>query len=223
MNYQQVMAELKQMGAAQNVKVYKRHGAGDNLFGVSFADLNKLTKKIKVDHELAVQLWESGNVDAQSLATMIMDPNKLTASTVNKWVKMSSYYLVVDLFAGVVARSPFGLKKMEQWMKSKREYERQAGYSVLASSLKDGDEISDADCKKYLKVIEKEIHTSPNRARHTMNNAVLAIGVFRPHLAEVATETANRIGKVEVDHGETSCKTPDAVEYIRKALKRRRC
>lgn len=211
------------MGAAQNVKVYKRHGAGDNLFGVSFADLNKLTKKIKVDHELAVQLWESGNVDAQSLATMIMDPNKLTASTVNKWVKMSSYYLVVDLFAGVVARSPFGLKKMEQWMKSKREYERQAGYSVLASSLKDGDEISDADCKKYLKVIEKEIHTSPNRARHTMNNAVLAIGVFRPHLAEVATETANRIGKVEVDHGETSCKTPDAVEYIRKALKRRRC
>lgn len=46
MNYQQVMRELKALGTAQNVKVYQRHGAGDNLFGVSFANLYKLQKKI---------------------------------------------------------------------------------------------------------------------------------------------------------------------------------
>jgi hypothetical protein len=33
--------------------------------------------------------------------------------------------------------------------------------------------------------------------------------------------TAKKIGKVEVDHGETNCKTPDAVTYIEKALHRR--
>jgi len=33
---------------------------------------------------------------------------------------------------------------------------------------------------------------------------------------------AAAIGKVEVDHGETSCKTPDAVPYIEKALARKK-
>lgn len=38
----QVLAELGALGTAQNRKVYKRHGAGENLFGVSFADLDKV-------------------------------------------------------------------------------------------------------------------------------------------------------------------------------------
>ena len=35
-------------------------------------------------------------------------------------------------------------------------------------------------------------------------------------LAAVATAAADRIGKVEVDHGGTGCKTPDAASYIAK-------
>ena len=31
----------------------------------------------------------------------------------------------------------------------------------------------------------------------------------------------DRIGKVEVDHGETYCKTPDAAPYIERASKRK--
>jgi hypothetical protein len=33
---------------------------------------------------------------------------------------------------------------------------------------------------------------------------------------------AQRIGAVEVDHGETGCKTPDAAAYIAKARAHRR-
>jgi hypothetical protein len=43
MNLQQVMDTLRKMGTAQNVKLYKRHGAGGNLFRVSFANLNQRT------------------------------------------------------------------------------------------------------------------------------------------------------------------------------------
>ena len=66
MEYEDVIRELESLGTAQNRKIYKRHGAGDRLFGVSFANLNKLKKKIKTDHDLANQLWASGNVDAQN-------------------------------------------------------------------------------------------------------------------------------------------------------------
>jgi len=54
------------MGTAQNKKVYARYGAGENIFGVSFANLKILTKKIKKDHALAVRLWESGNVNSMT-------------------------------------------------------------------------------------------------------------------------------------------------------------
>jgi|GEM_PF-2575689 hypothetical protein len=63
MTFKQTMATLKKMGTAQNVKIYKRHGAGDNLFGVSFANLKLLKKQIKTDHKLAEKLWRTGNSD----------------------------------------------------------------------------------------------------------------------------------------------------------------
>jgi len=36
MTYREIMKELEALGTAQNRKVYRRHGAGENLFGVSF-------------------------------------------------------------------------------------------------------------------------------------------------------------------------------------------
>ncbi|GAB4322344.1 MAG: DNA alkylation repair protein [Candidatus Zixiibacteriota bacterium] len=222
MTLNEVMAELKRMGTAQNVKIYKRHGAGDNLFGVSFANLGTLKKKLKVNHELALQLWDTGNTDAQTLATMIVDPAQMSATLIDRWVSGINYYLLSDLVSSVAARTPFAKKKIEQWMASKKEYIRATGYSGLASALKDGcEDIGDADCRRYLKKIVSEIHKSPNRARHAMNGALIAIGIYRPQLTEEALAAAAKIGPVEVDHGETSCKTPAAAPYIEKALKRK--
>jgi 3-methyladenine DNA glycosylase AlkD len=222
MTYREVMRELKSRGTAQNRKVYKRHGAGDKLYGVSFADLRKLQKKIKTDHALALKLWDSGNMDAQVLATMVADPDELKSSTANAWMKEIDYYVLSDQLAELVAKAPFARKKMEQWMKSPREYYRACGYTTLAVALKNGMDIPDLDCRRYLRTIQKELHPSPNRARYSMNNALIAIGVYKPGLTREAVKTAKKIGKVEVDHGETNCKTPDAVSYIEKALQRKK-
>ena len=221
MNYKQTMAALKKMGTAQNVKVYRRHGAGENVFGVSCANLKTLAKKIKVDHELALQLWDSGNVDARTLATMVVDASAMNRTLAESWVKDIDYYMLVDYVAGVVAKSPVAEAKMKAWMKSKKQYVRQSGYSVLASSLVDGVDVSDSECRQYLKTIEKEIHASANRAKHAMNMALIAIGIYKSALTKPAMAAAKRIGKVDVDHGETACKTPDAIPYIERALQRR--
>ncbi|HXV96609.1 MAG TPA: DNA alkylation repair protein [Gaiellaceae bacterium] len=122
-----VLRELKRLGTAQNVKIYRLHGAGENVYGVSFGDLRSLARKLGTDHELALALWDSGNADARCLATMVADPSAMARG--------------------------------------------------------------EAD----------------------------AVGVFRP---ELAPEPAGRIGTVEVDHGETGCKTPAAAPYIERALAR---
>ncbi len=51
-----------------------------------------------------------------------------------------------------------------------------------------------------------------------MNNALISIGIRNPMLQKKATAAAKRIGLVDVDHGKTGCKTPEAVSYIKKAV-----
>lgn len=223
MDLSSVMRQLEKMGTAQNAKVYKRHGAGDNLFGVSFANLRTLQRTIQCNHALARELWKSGNTDARTLATLIADPVQMTHAEAEAWLRDVRYYVLADMLAALIARAPFATQAMKKWMQSKDEFVRQGGYAVLACALRDGrDGISDADCRAILKTIEKEIHGSPNRARHAMNSALIAIGIYRPSLTREAIAAARRIGKVEVDHGETSCVTPDAVSYIQKALRRKK-
>lgn len=60
------------------------------------------------------------------------------------------------------------------------------------------------------------------RKRHSINSQLISIGICNPRLEAKTLGTARRIGKVEVDHGETSCKTPDATAYIDKTVARAR-
>src|SRR5512134_536480 len=102
-----VLRELKRLGTAQNVKIYRRHGAGENVYGVSFGDLRPLGKKLGTDHGLALALWGSGNADARCLATMVADPAVMTREEADAWVEDIDYYLHADLVGGLVARTPF--------------------------------------------------------------------------------------------------------------------
>jgi hypothetical protein len=74
----ETLRELKAMGnegtRAQNAKdsPFFGKGAGDNQFGVSRGDVRKLAAKIKTNHELALSLWNTGNIDAQFLAALII-------------------------------------------------------------------------------------------------------------------------------------------------------
>jgi hypothetical protein len=93
---------------------------------------------------------------------------------------------------------------------------------VLARVAATGDALSDETFEKYLATIESRIHKSKNRQRDAMNSAMIAIGIRNAVLEKKALAAAKRIGKVEVDHGETGCQTPDAVEYIEKVKARRK-
>ena len=221
MNLKQTMATLKKLGKPQNVKIFKRHGAGDDLYGVSFADFDKLKKQIRIDHLLAQQLWATENTDARTLATMIADPQQLTASSADAWLREVSFSLLIGMHASLVARSPVALGRLKKWTTAKKESTRQCGYDLLCAMLRNEvDSLDDAVCLDLLKTIEKEIDDSANLARHAMNGALCAIGIFKPHLQKQAIAAARRIGKVKVDHGQTSCKTPDAAAYILKAAAR---
>ena len=221
MNLNSTLRELKRRGTAQNRKVYRRHGVGENMYGVSFADLRLLAKQIKMDQALAVELWATGNHDAQVLATLIADPARFDAKTLDAWSKDLENYVITDQFAGLVARTRYWQKKAEKWHSARGEWIGRAGWNLIGQLALHQRDLPDSTFEPYLIEIETGIHQRKNRVREAMNNTLIAIGIRNAALQEKALSAARTIGPVEIDHGETNCKTPNAADYILRTIEHR--
>ena len=219
MTLAQALAALAKAGTAQNRKIYARHGVTGEQYGVSYAELKKLKKTIGTDHELACGLWRTGNHDARILAAMVADPAALGSRELDAWARELDNSVVTDAFSSLVARTPHALRKFAAWRDRKAEHVAACAWNVLGVLAQDeGNDLDEAWLKEQVNVIESEIHVRPNRTRHSMNQALIGIGVRGGALEKAALAAAGRIGKVDVDHGQTSCQTPDAAAYIAKTL-----
>ena len=170
---------------------------------------------------VAEQLWATDNHDARILATMIADPEKMTAAKLDAWARDLENYPVKDAFRKLASQAPLAKKRMEKWITAGGEWVCSAGWTVLCHLAMSSEDHPDTELETYLKSIETTIHGSKNRVKHAMNNTLIAIGIRNPHLEKKAAAAAKRIGKVGVDHGETNCKSPDAAAYVQRTVARK--
>src|SRR5690349_3208021 len=104
----ETMRVLEKAGTAQARKTYARHGAQEPMFGVSFAFLKTLVKRIKVDHELARKLWDTKNHDARVLAMKIADPAQISSADLDRWAKDMGMRGCSMYLTALAAESPHG-------------------------------------------------------------------------------------------------------------------
>jgi len=220
MTLDEVLRALEASGTADNRKALLRHGAKAPVFGVSATNLRKLGRAIGLDRDLADGLWKSGIPDARHLAIFLVDPRTTPVKTLDNWVSSIDYYFLADQFArDLVAKSPHANICLK-WTRSLREWPGRAGYMLLATLLDNGEHLGEERLRGFIHSIETEIHASRNRVRDAMLHALVAIGCYEPSLrAEVILATRN-IGAVEVDHGQTKCRTPDVIAEIRAYMRR---
>ena len=216
------LARLEAAGTEQNRKVYRRHGAKDPLFGASFATLNALAKEAGRDRGLARGLWATGNYDARLLACKVADPATTRETDLDAWLAEIDVYVLVDVFVGSLAAKVPGVReRADRWAASARDWTAQAGWDLYARLALDDPTLDDDLFLGLLERIEAGIATAGNRTRHSMNGAVIAVGLRSPALRSEAEATAERIGTVTVDHGQTGCVTPAAIPYLARAWDRR--
>ncbi len=220
MSLDEVMRALEKAGDAQTKKTYARHGAKEPMFGVRFGTLKVLLDRIGIDQELARALWKTKNQDARNLAMKIADPAKITSADLDRWAKENNMRICGMYIGSLAAESPHAAAKARDWLASSVERLRAAGWHLVAQMANLDEKTPDDWFAKRLAEIEKTIHSAPSEERGTMNAAVIAIGGRSATLRKLATAAAKRIGPVEVDHGDTACKTPDAVIYIGKLWER---
>src|SRR5215472_9548137 len=96
MTLNETLKQLKALGNEATRAHNAKWGADDNQFGVKHGDLRALAKKIRPNHELAMALWETGNVDAQLLAILLIKPKDLLAKEVDRLVRSIRFAHVAD-------------------------------------------------------------------------------------------------------------------------------
>ena len=121
----------------------------------------------------------------------------------------------------MAAENPHGRELALRWIKSKTQHIAATGWCTYAGLLatKADKDLDLKEIEQLLSTAVKGVRSAPNRARHTMNGFVIAVGAYVKPLLKQAKAAAQEIGVVSVDMGNTACKVPLASAYIEKIEK----
>ena len=225
MTTKDILSQLEAYGDERTKKTLMTHGAKEPLYGVKVGDLKKILKQTKKNHELSLELYDTGNSDAMYLAGLMADEKQITREQLNDWVQKAYWsYLSEYAVPWVASETDFGFELGMEWIESSDETVASAGWSTLASyaAVHDDEKLDIAQYDKLLDRVAQDMGGAPNRVKYTMNGFVIAIGTYIADLTQRATETAKKIGVVEVDMNGTACKVPFAADYIQKVVDKNR-
>ena len=217
MTVKENLAQLKEWESPKTKALMSKHGVKEPFHAVRIEDLKKIARKLKVNYELSLELFDTGNSDAMFLAGLISDGKKMTKEDLEHWADGAYWqYISENTVAWAAAESNYGTELALKWIDSDREFVADAGWTTLANlaSMKADKEL---DLKLYKSLIErvvKTINRSPNRVRYSMNGFIISAGGFITSLTSEALTAAMKIGKIHVDLGGAACKVPVVKEQI---------
>jgi 3-methyladenine DNA glycosylase AlkD len=220
MTVKEVLARLKSLGDDAQRAYNAKAGERDNQFGVKLGDIRALARKIKTDHELALKLWDTGNVEAQHLATLIIKPTSLSAGELDKLTRSTTCARVAEwLNSYVVAQHPEKEPLREKWMKAKNRWAARAGWHLTASRVNKGG-ADGLDLPALLDRIEKEMPKAKPEVQWTMNNTLGAIGIHHPKLRKRAIAIGEKIGLYRDWPASKGCIIPYVPVWVEAMVKR---
>lgn len=220
MTLNEALAELESLGnekmRAQNAK----RGARDAQFGVHRGDVRALAKRIKSDHELGLELWATGNIDARFLATLVLDPKRLSQEELDAMVRSEPFVEAADWLNSYVVKSHPDKEALRQkWMRDDHPMAARSGWSLTASRVAKG--ADGLDVTALLDRIEREMGSAPPEAQWTMNYTLAEIGINHAEHRPRALSIGEKLGVYRDYPVSKGCTSPFAPIWINEMVKRK--
>ena len=194
-----VVAWLEKTGSRTAAKSLERYGLpSTNAYGISVATLRAYAKQIGTEHRLAMQLWKSGSLEARILASFVADPKQLTLAQMNAWCRDFDNWGTTDTACFTLFdRSPLAWKVVTPWTKQKGEFQKRAGFVMMACLAAHDKTAGDAAFMKFLPMIEKGASDDRNFVKKGVSWALRSIGTRSAPLHDAALELARRLSTSE--------------------------
>lgn len=191
----EVLAWLKRRGTAKNRAAMARYGLPTaNTFGVSMAAMHPFAKQIGRDQHLADGLWASGWYEARIMCAFVGDPAAMTPQKMNAWCQDFDNWGTTDTVCfKLFDRSPQAWKMVPKWVRQKGEFQKRAGFVMIACLAAHDKTAPDRAFVALLPVIEKGASDARNFVKKGVSWALRHIGHRNLALNAAAVKTATKL------------------------------
>lgn len=189
------MERLRAMASEEDREGMARFGIPTgSALGVRVWDLRRLAKEVGRDHDLALGLWDTGVHEARVLATMVAEPKRVTEDLMEEWVRdLDSWDVCDQACSNLFDHHPAAHRKAVEWAGREGEFEKRAGFALMACLAVHDKKATDGAFEAFLPVIEREAWDDRNFVRKAVNWALRQIGKRNLALNALAVEAAGRI------------------------------
>ncbi|HYV94491.1 MAG TPA: DNA alkylation repair protein [Chitinophagales bacterium] len=194
---EKILKELKKASSAGVKSIQEHFGVLNvNSYGLTTPQMRKIAKQIGMNHELALQLWKTGVHEARHIAIFIADPKQVTERLMEQWLKDFNSWDIVDNCCGTLfEKTPLAFDKAIEWTKRKKEFEKRAGFVMMAELAVHDKKSEDKKYEQFFPYLIAESHDERNFVKKAINWALRQIGKRNERLCKKAIVVAKQIQK----------------------------
>ena len=163
-------------------------------------DIKKLAKELKKNHDLSLELWKTGNVNARRLAIMIMDKNQIDEAFLAKidqdlrsHTQQDQNRLMEWLMANQLMKNKKTIAIMESWINADSPLQRRTFWYHQARLRWTG-QTPPKNTAELMDEIEENIAKEPEQVQWAMNFAAGWIGVYDKKFRDRCVKIGEKMG-----------------------------
>lgn len=214
----EVMAELAALEDPRIREVNARHGDDH---GVNLTKLRGVAKRLKTQHELARELWATGDTAARLLALLVCRPKAFERYELDTMLRDARTPKVHDWLVGyVVKKSPHAEALRVAWFGDPDPVVASAGWALTTDRVARSPE--GLDLPALLDVVEAQMKDAPDRLQWAMNHCLAQIGIEHAEHRARALEIGERLEVLKDYPTPPGCTSPFAPTWITEMVSRQR-
>lgn len=190
----EIVAHLRAIGSEENRQGMKRYGIRiDRALGISHGVQRDIARRIKRNHERAFELWQTGIMEAQFIASVTADPKRFTANDARRWAAEFDSWDIVDGVSDLFVDTDAWRELIEEFAEDEREFVRRTAFAMMAWSVVHRKTEPERTFLDFLPLIERHATDERNFVKKAVSWALRSIGKRSRTMNGAALRTARKL------------------------------
>lgn len=192
----EIVAHLRSIGSEENRRGMLRYGIKiERALGIPHGVQRQIARKIKRNHERAFELWQTGIMEAQFIASVTADPKRFSVADARQWAASFDSWDIVDGVSDLFVDTESWRELIDEFASDEREFVRRTAFAMMAWSVVHRKQEPAATFLDFLPVIEVHATDGRNFVKKAVNWALRSIGKRSMELHGAALAVAERLAQ----------------------------
>lgn len=195
----EVLKELEAKADPEQLEGMSRYGISvEKRLGIKVPKMRKIAKETGKDHQLALDLWQTGIAEAMIVAALVDLPQEVTEEQMEDWVvDFNSWDVCDQVCQNLFDKTPLAWKKVLDWSEREEEFVKRAAFALIACLAWHNKEAPDEKFIKLIPTIKAGATDERNYVKKAVSWALRNTGKRNPSLNKVALEAAHELREMD--------------------------